>query len=341
MSGAAPAKPLALTLGEPAGIGPDITIEAWLARETADVPPFVFVGDSGILARRAQKLGRTIRTKVTSAAEATAAFADALPCLEDVPDVAGMPGAIDIADSQAVIGSIRRAALLVRDGVASAVVTNPIQKKALNTAGFPFPGHTEFLGALAGELFGVESSPVMMLVGPDLRVVPVTIHIPLAEVPRALTTELIVKTGETVAGDLRRRFGVANPRLAVAGLNPHAGEEGMLGREDDAVVRPAVEALRRSGIEATGPLPADTMFHPEARRSYDAALCMYHDQALIPVKTLAFDEAVNVTLGLPFVRTSPDHGTALSLAGSGKARATSLIAALKLAARLAAREAAA
>jgi 4-hydroxythreonine-4-phosphate dehydrogenase len=253
----------------------------------------------------------------------------------------GEPGSLTTSDAPAVIRSIRRAAELVRSGEASAVVTGPIQKKGLQGAGFPFPGHTEFLGALSRELFGVEAEPVMMLAGPDLKVVPVTIHIPLARVPATLTTELIVRTGETVAGDLERRFGIANPRLAIAGLNPHAGEEGMLGAEDAAIVRPAVEALRAAGIDAFGPLPADTMFHAEARRTYDAALCMYHDQALIPIKTLAFDEGVNVTLGLPFVRTSPDHGTALSLAGTGKAKATSLIAALRLAYRLATRERAA
>lgn len=324
--------PLALTLGEPAGIGLDIAIEAWLAREAAGVPPFVFVGDPALLARRAEALGRVLRTAaVERPADAAKAFEDALPCLAGAPQVSGRPGSIDPADTAAVIWSIRRAVELVREGAAAAVVTNPIQKKALNAHGFPHPGHTEYLGALGSELFGGSARPVMMLAAPDLRVVPVTIHIPLADVPRTLTTALIVETGTIVADDLRRRFGVSAPRLAVAGLNPHAGEEGMLGREDETIVRPAVDALRARGIAADGPLPADTMFHPEARTRYDAALCMYHDQALIPVKTLAFDAAVNVTLGLPFVRTSPDHGTALPLAGTGKARATSLIEALKLA----------
>jgi 4-hydroxythreonine-4-phosphate dehydrogenase len=217
-------------------------------------------------------------------------------------------------------------------------VTNPIQKKALNDVGFAFPGHTEFLGALSDELFGGRGTPVMMLAAGKFRVVPVTVHIPLASVPAALTTERIVETGKIVARDLKARFGVTSPRLAVSGLNPHAGEEGMLGAEDLAVIAPAVDVLRAAGLEAVGPLPADTMFHPAARETYDAALCMYHDQALIPIKVIAFDEAVNVTLGLPFVRTSPDHGTALALAGTGKAKATSLIAALRMADILANRE---
>ncbi len=340
MSGAGTRRLLALTLGEPAGIGPDIAIEAWAARRAAAIPPFIFVGDAALVARRARALGRDVPTVVTTPNKAADVFADALPCLEGAPSVGGAPGAIDASDTPAVIQSIRRSVMLVRAGAAAAIVTNPIQKKALNAVGFEFPGHTEFLGALTTELFDQAATPVMMLAGPDLRVVPVTVHIPLSEVPRALTTALIVETGRIVARDLQRRFGIAKPRIAVAGLNPHAGEEGMLGHEDAAIVRPAVEALRASGIAATGPFSADTMFHEEARKTYDAALCMYHDQALIPVKTLAFDDAVNVTLGLPFVRTSPDHGTALSLAGTGKAKATSLIAALKLAEAISRREAA-
>ncbi len=338
MNEARTGKPLALTLGEPSGIGPDIAIEAWSARLRADIPPFIFIGDAGLIARRARALHREVPTIATTPEEAFAAFADALPCLAGAPAVTGDPGVIAASDTPAVIQSIRSAVTLVRAGSAAAIVTNPIQKKALNAAGFAFPGHTEFLGALARELFGQEGAPVMMLAGPDLRVVPVTIHVPLAEVPRVLTTELILATGRIVARDLQRRFGIERPRLAVSGLNPHAGEEGMLGAEDAEIVRPAVEALAAAGIAVTGPLPADTMFHAEARRGYDAALCMYHDQALIPIKTLAFDDAVNVTLGLPFVRTSPDHGTALSLAGTGKARATSLIAALKLVEALARRD---
>lgn len=341
MSLAPAAAPLALTLGEPAGIGPDITIDAWLARRSAGIPPFILIGDAGLVARRAALLGRDCPVRACAPGEAAAIFDTALPCLEGAPAVGGAPGRIAEADSRAVVASIRAAVEMAQAGEVAGIVTNPIHKKALNTIGFPFPGHTEYLGALGEELFGAPAMPVMMLAGPDLRVVPVTIHVPLAEVPRLLTTELIVETGTIVARDLERRFGIANPRLALAGLNPHAGEEGMLGHEDERVVRPAVEALRAAGIAAVGPLPADTMFHPPARATYDAALCMYHDQALIPIKTLAFDEGVNVTLGLPFVRTSPDHGTALPLAGTGKAHATSLIAALKMADQLTRREAAA
>jgi 4-hydroxythreonine-4-phosphate dehydrogenase len=339
VSGTGTRKPLALTLGEPAGIGLDIAIKAWASRRSSNIPPFVFVGDHGALQRRGRALALDIPTASVAACEAAEFFPDALPCLKGAPPVSGEPGVIDAADTAAVIRSIRDAVKLVQSGEAAAVVTNPIQKKALNAAGFEFPGHTEFLGALAAELFHQAVTPVMMLAGPELRVVPVTIHIPLAEVPRAVTTELIVTTGRIVAAELERRFGIAKPRVAIAGLNPHAGEEGMLGPEDAAIVRPAVEALVAAGIAATGPLAADTMFHAEARKTYDAALCMYHDQALIPIKTLAFDDAVNVTLGLPFVRTSPDHGTALSIAGTGKARAASLIAALKLAEALSQRDA--
>jgi 4-hydroxythreonine-4-phosphate dehydrogenase len=339
VSGEETRRPLALTLGEPAGIGPDIAIEAWLARRKADIPPFIFIGDAEVLQRRAAILGREIRTIVTSADRAAELFTEVIPCLEGEPAVSGAPGKIAASDTEAVVRSIRRAAELVHAGEASAVVTNPIQKKALNDAGFAFPGHTEFLGALSEEIFGRRATPVMMLASPKLRVVPVTIHIPLAEVPHKLTTELIVGTAAVVDRDLRTRFGIGKPRIAIAGLNPHAGEDSMLGHEDAAIVRPAVDALVAQGIDATGPLSADTMFHDEARRAYDAALCMYHDQALIPVKTLGFDDAVNVTLGLPFVRTSPDHGTALAIAGAGKARATSLIAALKMADALARRAA--
>ena len=338
MTASGAAKPLALTLGEPAGIGPDIAVEAWAARNSQAIPPFIFIGDHALLERRAHALGRDIRTMGTTPQAAVDIFSDALPCLAGSPSVLGEPGKISSTDTAAVIASIRDGVELVRSGAAAALVTSPIQKKALNAAGFAFPGHTEFLGALARELFRRAVTPVMMLAGPELRVVPVTIHIPLADVPRSLTSNLIVTTGEIVARDLRRRFGIPRPRIAIAGLNPHAGEEGMLGAEDGAIVRPAVEALVAKGIDARGPLPADTMFHDSARRTYDAALCMYHDQALIPVKTIAFDDAVNITLGLPFVRTSPDHGTALDIAGTGKARATSLIAALRMAEALSLRD---
>jgi 4-hydroxythreonine-4-phosphate dehydrogenase len=225
----------------------------------------------------------------------------------------------------------------VSTGAASAIVTNPIAKNVLYRSGFAEPGHTEYLGKLVEEATGVAVQPVMMLWSPELAVVPVTIHLALKEVVARLTTDLIVETGRIVARDLRDRFDIARPRLAIAGLNPHAGEDGALGDEDQTVVRPAVERLRSEGINARGPLPADSLFHQAARASYDVALAMYHDQALIPIKTLAFDHAVNVTLGLPFVRTSPDHGTAFDIAGTGRADPASLIAALQLAARLSSR----
>jgi 4-hydroxythreonine-4-phosphate dehydrogenase len=214
-------------------------------------------------------------------------------------------------------------------------VTNPVAKAVLYRTGFAEPGHTEFLAKLAAEATGRPSRSVMMLWAPELAVVPVTIHLPLREVPGTLTTALVADTARIVARDLVQRFGIARPRLAIAGLNPHAGEEGAMGDEDITIVAPAVTELRREGLRVDGPLPADTMFHAAARSAYDVALCMYHDQALIPIKTLAFDHAVNVTLGLPFVRTSPDHGTAFDIAGSGRARPASLVAALRLAARLA------
>src|SRR6185503_2883855 len=267
--------------------------------------------------------------------EATSAFAAALPVVALAEKVTVEPAHPDASSAPAAIASIRRAVADVFAGRAHAVVTNPVAKAVLYRTGFAEPGHTEYLARLAQEHTGRAAHPVMMLWSPELAVVPVTIHLPVRDVPRQLTTPLILDTGRIVARDLRERFGIARPRLALAGLNPHAGEEGTLGDEDLSVVAPAVEQLRAEGIEARGPIPADTMFHAAARRSYDAALAMYHDQALIPIKTLAFDHAVNVTLGLPFVRTSPDHGTAFDIAGTGTADPTSLVAALRLAARLA------
>jgi 4-hydroxythreonine-4-phosphate dehydrogenase len=253
--------------------------------------------------------------------------------------VSATPGRPDAAYASSVIESIETAVRLVRDGAASALVTNPIAKHVLYEAGFRHPGHTEFLAALAADAGGRTPHPVMMLWSEELAVVPVTVHIPLSAVPSSLTTDLIVLTGRIVARELRERFGLSRPRLALAGLNPHAGENGAMGSEDLGIVAPAVEILRQEGIAVSGPLPADTMFHAQARSRYDAALAMYHDQALIPIKTIAFDEAVNVTLGLPFVRTSPDHGTAFDIAGKGIALPSSLEAAIRLAARLGARAA--
>jgi 4-hydroxythreonine-4-phosphate dehydrogenase len=329
------AKPLALTLGEPAGIGPDITIKAWLRRNELKLPPFYLLGDRNLLSDRAKALGLDVKLADARAEDARDVFADALPVVATGHAATARPGQPDNTSAAAAMASIRQAVRDVIAGRASAVVTNPIAKSVLYRAGFRHPGHTEFLAELAGT-GGHTPQPVMMLWSPALVVVPVTIHVALRDAIAQLSSELIVTTVRIVAAALQARFGLAHPRLAVSGLNPHAGEEGSLGNEEQTIVAPAVEILRREGIEIRGPLPADTMFHDAARKTYDCAICMYHDQALIPVKTLAFEDAVNVTLGLPFVRTSPDHGTAFDIAGTGRADPSSLIAALRLAARMAA-----
>ena len=327
------AKPLALTSGEPAGIGPDITIKAWLRRNELKLPPFYLLGDRDLLAQRARALGLDVRLADSSAQDAAALFTDALPIVATGHAATAQPGRPDHTSADAALASIRQAVGDVAAGRAGAVVTNPIAKSVLYRAGFRHPGHTEFLAELAAA-GGATPQPVMMLWSPALVVVPVTIHLSLREAISLLSSELIVSTARIVVAELKARFGLANPRLAVSGLNPHAGEDGSLGTEDRTIVAPSIEILRGEGIEVRGPLPADTMFHAAARKTYDCAICMYHDQALIPVKTLAFDEAVNVTLGLPFIRTSPDHGTAFDIAGTGNANPSSLIAALRLAARM-------
>ena len=329
-------RPLALTIGEPAGIGPDITLIAWQRRTESALCPFYVLADPDFLARRSERLGFDVPLEVVEPPAAAAAFATALPVVPIGVKITAEPGEPDASSAPAAVAAIRHAVADVIGSAARAVVTNPVAKSVLYRSGFAEPGHTEFLARLVEEMTGVSARPVMMLWSPELAVVPVTIHLPLSDVPGRLSSDLIVETGRIVARDLTRRFGIARPRLAIAGLNPHAGEEGALGSEDRSVVAPAVARLLTEHIDARGPLPADTMFHPAARTSYDAALCMYHDQALIPIKTLAFDHAVNVTLGLPFVRTSPDHGTAFDIAGTGQADPSSLIAAIGLAARLAA-----
>jgi 4-hydroxythreonine-4-phosphate dehydrogenase len=331
-------KPLALTSGEPAGIGPDIAIAAWLRRSELKLPAFYLTGDRDFLRNRARLLGLDIELKDVQPEYAVAAFPDALPVVATGHIATAQPGRPDDSSADAAIGSIRHAVSDVIAGRAAAVVTNPIAKNVLYRAGFRHPGHTEFLAELAAS-GGKPPQPVMLLWSPALAVVPVTIHLSLRDAIAQLSSELIVSTARIVVADLKRRFGVAHPRLAISGLNPHAGEYGSLGTEEEAIVAPAIETLRGDGIDVRGPLPADTMFHEAARKTYDCAICMYHDQALIPVKTLAFDDAVNVTLGLPFIRTSPDHGTAFDIAGSGRANPSSLIAALRLAARMAAQPA--
>jgi len=329
------ARPLALTLGEPAGIGPDVTIAAWLRRNELKLPAFYLLGDEALIARRATAVGADVKIARVPAEEAAAAFPDALPVVATGEIATGEPGRPDDSSAPAALASIRRAVADVGAGRARAVVTNPIAKSVLYRASFRHPGHTEFLAELA-EHDGRVPQPVMMLWSPQLAVVPVTIHVSLRDALAQLTSELVVSTVRIVAAELKTRFGVSRPRIAISGLNPHAGEDGSLGHEEQTIVTPAIKILRNEGIEARGPLPADTMFHDAARKTYDCAVCMYHDQALIPIKTLAFDDAVNVTLGLPFIRTSPDHGTAFDIAGTGKANPASLIAALQLANRMAA-----
>jgi 4-hydroxythreonine-4-phosphate dehydrogenase len=327
-------RPCAVTQGDPSGIGPEITLRAWLQRDQAGVPPFFVLTDPNFLRRSAQGLGWSVPIEAVAPELALQVFEQALPVVPLRSPVSALPARPDLATAASTLESIETAVRLVREDSAAAVVTNPIAKHVLYAAGFAHPGHTEYLAALAASPGEAAPHPVMMLWSETLAVVPVTVHMPLRAVPEGLTTELIVRTGRIVAGALRERFGIPLPRLAVAGLNPHAGEAGSLGGEDEAVIAPAVAQLQAEGIDVRGPFPADTMFHPRARENYDVALAMYHDQALIPIKTIAFDDAVNVTLGLPFVRTSPDHGTAFDIAGKGVGRPDSLIAALRLAARL-------
>lgn len=326
--------PLVVTMGDPSGVGGDVLLAAWAARESAGLPPFVAVDDPVRLRALARRLGLEVPLReVADPCEGLGHFHAALPVLP-LPLVApAVPGRPDPANAPVVIQSIERAVAAVQAGQAAGVVTLPINKHVLHAAGFAHPGHTEFLAALAG----IDTPPIMMLACEALRVVPVTIHLALRDAVDALTTEGIVTAGAITADALRRFFGKPNPRLAVAALNPHAGEGGDMGDEERTVIAPAIDTLRAQGIEVLGPAPADTLFHPEARDRYDAALCMYHDQALIPIKTIDFHGGVNVTLGLPFVRTSPDHGTAFDIAGSGRANPASFMAALRLAASMSAR----
>lgn len=328
--------PLALTQGDPAGIGPELAIMAWLLRKQAEIPPFAYIGDIDHISRLARVLELDVRTTRSTWDSASTDFGNALPVIATGHTVEVLPGEPASTSAAGTLAAITMAVAATVHGEAGAVVTNPIAKHVLYAAGFRHPGHTEYLAELARTDGRPAPRPVMMIWSEQMAVVPVTIHIPLKDVPAALTQDLIVDTARITERDLRERFGIARPRLALCGLNPHAGENGALGLEDDAIIRPAIARLNALGIDATGPWPADTLFHPRARAHYDVALGMYHDQVLVPVKTIAFDEGVNVTLGLPFLRTSPDHGTAFDIAGKGIARPDSLIAALKLAARMAA-----
>ncbi len=330
---------LALTCGDLSGIAPDITLLAWTQRGAHNVPPFCFIGPAEALSSRAAQLGLSAAlAEVASLSEAGETFATALPVLSLQPEfAAATPGQPDGRNTASTLASIETAVALALRGEAGAVVTNPVSKHELKRNGFPFPGHTEFLAHLSARHGQPVVRPVMMLASPILRVVPATIHQPLRSVPGALSENLLIETAEITLASLKTLFCVDEPRLAVCGLNPHAGEKGDLGREEIEIITPALDRLRGAGHRVTGPHSADALFHDDARRHYDAVLAMYHDQALIPFKTLSFHDGVNVTLGLPFIRTSPDHGTAYGLAGTGRASPASLIAALKLAGEMAER----
>ncbi len=325
------AVPLVLTCGEPAGVAPEITGRAWESLRGDEGSAFFLLGDADYWAARNPALPVL---RIASPAEAADVFATALPVLHRPLARAPQPGVIAAETAPQVIAAIDEAVAMAFSGAVAGIVTNPIQKEALYHAGFRHQGHTDYLAHLSAR-HGSPVQEVMMLVAEDLRAIPVTVHIPLKDVPRALTREAILAQARVTARDLTRFFGIERPRLAFTGLNPHAGENGTMGREEIDIIRPALEQLKQEGFTVLGPLPADTAFHTQARQAYDAILCMYHDQALIPVKTLDFHGGINVSLGLPFIRTSPDHGTALGIAGKGMANPKSLIAALRLAARMA------
>jgi 4-hydroxythreonine-4-phosphate dehydrogenase len=325
-------QPLAVALGDPAGVGPEITAKAWEQRRQAGLPPFFAVGDI----RSVEAVWRGPVVRIFDPADAVAAFDTALPLIqvEGAGDI--VPGTPNLSGARCALDSLELAVGLTRTGGVSGLVTGPVAKAQLYDIGFTHPGQTEFVAERCGI---ARDRAVMMLAGPTLRTVPITIHLPLKDVPDALTTALIVTRAQVTERGLRRDFGIDRPRLAIAGLNPHAGEHGALGREEIDIIVPAVEQLRAEGIAIVGPASADTMFHPRARAQFDAALCPYHDQALIPIKTLHFDDGVNVTLGLPIVRTSPDHGTAFGLAGQDRADPGAMIAAIRMAGTCAAHRA--
>jgi 4-hydroxythreonine-4-phosphate dehydrogenase len=332
--------PLALSQGDPSGIGPELTLKAWLrTHKNPDAPSFFAVADPDYLAGAARQLNLKVPLKIATGMEAAHIFRHALPVHVLEQPVSGRPGVPDVKDAAGTMASIETCVRLVFDGIASATVTNPISKEIFYQASFRYPGHTEYLAELAQRYSGKSTRAVMLIWSPELAVVPATVHVPLARVPALLTRELLVETGNIAARDLSSRFGIKSPRLAFTGLNPHAGEGGAMGREEIEVIAPAVDDLMAAGLSISGPHAADSLFRPSMRKNYDAVIAMYHDQALIPIKTIAFDRAVNVTLGLPFIRTSPDHGTAFDIAGKGIADPASLVAALKLAATLAHRAA--
>ncbi|MDD3798057.1 MAG: 4-hydroxythreonine-4-phosphate dehydrogenase PdxA [Novosphingobium sp.] len=327
---------LAVSLGDPAGVGPELICEAWARRKAEALPPFFAVGGAGLLAQAAEARGLSVPIRpVSDPAAAAEAFADALPVLagEDAPYRPGEPSREGAA---LALASLTRATALAVGGAAAGIVTGPIAKARLAEVGFHHPGQTEFVAAACGV---AAQDAVMLLAGPQLRTVPLTVHCALADVPGLISVDLIRSRARITAQGLRRDFGIADPRVAVCALNPHAGEEGRFGDEEALVIAPAIAALREEGIDATGPHPADSLFAPHARDTFDVALCMYHDQALIPLKALDFDNGVNMTLGLPVVRTSPDHGTAFAIAGKRQANPGAMIAAIRMAGEAAARRA--
>jgi 4-hydroxythreonine-4-phosphate dehydrogenase len=326
------AGPLAVSLGDPAGIGPELLCEAWVRREAERLPSFFICGGAGLLREAAARRGLDLTlASVSSVSEAEAAFDSALPVLGGV-DGDYRPGQPDSEGARLALVSLESATSLVVDGKAAALVTGPVSKAEMAKIGYPYPGQTEFVAAASGT---AAEDAVMMLAGPQLRTVPMTVHCALSEVPGRLSVELIQRRATIVAWALRQDFGIDSPRVAICGLNPHAGENGRMGREEIDIITPAIEALRAEGIDATGPHPADTLFAPHLRGTYDVAIAMYHDQALVPLKALDFDEGVNVTLGLPIIRTSPDHGTAFGIAGKQVARANATIAAIRMAGQMA------
>ncbi|MHA0319090.1 4-hydroxythreonine-4-phosphate dehydrogenase PdxA [Sphingomonas melonis] len=323
---------LAIAMGDPAGVGPEIIAKSWVVRTLRSLPPFAMVGDAGAVAR----VWDGPIEVIDDIAEAPVVFDRALPVLAVEPAGDVVPGTATISGARAALSALECAIALAQRGAAKALVTGPVSKAQLYGIGFNQPGQTEFVAERCGV---AAEDAVMMLAGPSLRVVPLTAHVPLAAVPSLLSIDLLVTKARTTATALRRDFGIAAPRLAFAGVNPHAGESGTIGREEIDILEPAIAQLRAEGIDATGPFAADTLFHARARKHYDAALCCYHDQALVPIKTLHFDEGVNMTLGLPIVRTSPDHGTAFNLAGSDRAHPGAMIAAIAMAGQAADRRA--
>ncbi|RCL03461.1 MAG: 4-hydroxythreonine-4-phosphate dehydrogenase [Candidatus Tokpelaia sp. JSC161] len=326
--------PLVLSSGDPSGIGLETAFKAWQRRLSCSLPPFFILADPEVARKRSLFLGIEIPFHITNESILASFFNHALPILPLNNRQKDKPGHSLKINVAGTIEAIERAVHLVSHGKARAIVTCPIAKKNLCKNGFQYSGHTEFLSYLAQKISGEKMKSIMMLVGPHLKTIPVTIHTALRDVPNQLNIDLIVETAKITDENLHNKFGIAKPRLAISGLNPHAGEEGLMGKEEENIIRPAIQLLRKEGLNAKGPFPADTLFHAQARKKYDAALCMYHDQALIPVKTIGFDKTVNVTLGLPFIRTSPDHGTAFNIAKKGIASPDSLIAAIEMSAYL-------